>query len=69
MDIKKQAQKSTNVVITWLKLMVWFSLTSQNSTRIKTLLEIDFFLSEGKVEVVAVFQFPQYFVEDCKEFF
>lgn len=57
MDIKEQAPKSTNVVITWLKLMVWLSLTSQNSRSIKNLLEIDFFLSEGKVEVLAVFSF------------
>lgn len=55
---KKQAQQSTNVMITLLKLMVWLSLKSQNSTGIKPLLEIDFFLSDGKVEVVAVFQFP-----------
>lgn len=57
MDIKEQAPKSTNVVITWLKLMVWLSLTSLNSRSIKNLLEIDFFLSEGKVEVLAVFSF------------
>lgn len=57
MDIKEQAPKSTNVVITWLKLMVWLSLTSPNSRSIKNLLEINFFLSEGKVEVLAVFSF------------
>lgn len=57
MDIKEQAPKSTNVVITWLKLMVWLSLASQKSRSIKNLLEIDFFLSEGKVEVLAMFSF------------
>lgn len=44
MDIKRQAQKSTNLVITWLELMVWLSTTSQKSSRIKTMLEIDVFL-------------------------
>lgn len=49
--------------------MVWLSLTSQKSGRIKILLEIDFFLSEAKVEILAVFQFTQYFVEFGKESF
>lgn len=41
-DIKEP--KSTNVVITWIKLMVWVSMTRQNSRSIKKLLKIDFFL-------------------------
>lgn len=47
--------------------MVWLSLTSQKSSRIKTLFEKDFLEREGKVKMVAVFQFPQNFVEDDKE--
>lgn len=49
--------------------MVWLGLTRQNSSRIKTLLEIVFFLSGREVRVVAVFHFPQYFLEDCKDSF
>lgn len=49
--------------------MAWLNLMSQKTGKIKTLLEIDFFLSEGKVEMLAVFQCPQYFVEVGKESF